>query len=242
MSKFHIAATWADAPHLTPEAQEELLQEIPPHLRAARTKGIPSLGAGAIYPLDEDEILCEPFEVPEFWPRAYGLDVGWKRTAAIWGSWDRESNTVYLYSEYYRGQAEPSIHADAIRARGMWIPGAIDPAARGRGQVDGRNLLQCYTDLGLNLTKADNAVEAGIYACWQRLSAGRMKVFRTCGNWVSEYRRYRRDEDGKIVKEDDHLMDAMRYLVMTGLDIAKVDEATFDDWDIETDRNEISGY
>lgn len=242
MSKHVTTATWDDAPHLSDEAKAELMSEIPPHLRDARTKGIPSLGAGAIYPIPESEIVCDPFEMPEFWPRCFGMDVGWNRTAAVWGAWDRESGVVYLYSEYYRGQAEPSIHADAVRTRGGWIPGAIDPASRGRGQVDGRNLLQCYMDLGLDLTRAENAVEAGLYACWQRMSAGRLKIFSTLRNWLAEYRKYRRDEDGKVVKEDDHLMDAMRYLVMTGLDIAKVNEATFEDWDIDDDRNTISGY
>ena len=29
---------------------------------------------------------------------------------------------------------------------------------------------------------------------------------------------HRRDEQGKVVKDYDHLMDAMRYLVMSGLD------------------------
>ena len=35
---------------------------------------------------------------------------------------------------------------------------------------------------------------------------------------VTEFRMYRRDKDGKIVKERDHLLDAMRYLVMSGRD------------------------
>jgi hypothetical protein len=29
-------------------------------------------------------------------------------------------------------------------------------------------------------------------------------------------RAYRRDKDGKVVKDRDHLMDAMRYLIMSG--------------------------
>lgn len=222
MSRSVVTATWDDAPHLTQTQKDELYESIPPHQRDARSKGVPSLGAGAIYPVAESEITCAPFEIPEFWPRCYGMDVGWNRTAAIWAAIDNEAQVTYLYAEHYRGQAEPSIHADAIKARGNWIPGAIDPAARGRGQKDGSKLFDEYIDLGLEITKADNAVEAGIYATWQRLSAGRIKVFRTCTNWLDEYRRYRRDESGKIVKEDDHLMDATRYLVMTGLGLATV--------------------
>ncbi len=77
-----------------------------------------------------------------------------------------------------------------------------------------------YRDLGLELTEADNAVEAGIYAVWERLSGGRLKVVRTCQSWLAEYRLYRRDEKGRIVKANDHLMDATRYVVNTGRSIA----------------------
>jgi len=37
-------------------------------------------------------------------------------------------------------------------------------------------------------------------------------------NWLREFRRYHRDDRGagKIVKRDDHLMDATRYLVVSG--------------------------
>jgi hypothetical protein len=60
-------------------------------------------------------------------------------------------------------------------------------------------------------------VESGIYDVWTMLSTGRLKVFESCKNWVSEFRRYHRDEKGKIVKKDDHLMDATRYAVKSGI-------------------------
>lgn len=75
--------------------------------------------------------------------------------------------------------------------------------------------------MGLDILPAINAREAGIYAVWQRLSGGKLKVFASLGSWRSEFRLYRRDEKGNIVKENDHLMDATRYLIMSGLDIAK---------------------
>ena len=218
MSKCVVLATWDDAPHLTQQVKDELWAALPPHEREARSRGIPSLGAGAIYPVPEEDILVADFPIPAHWVRAYGLDVGWKRTAAIWGALDRETDILYLYSEHYRGDAEPSVHAHAIRARGEWIPGVIDPAARGRSQVDGRQLLQMYTDLGLALDAADNAVESGIYQVWQRMSSGRLKVFRSLTNYLEERRLYRRDEKGRVVKERDHLQDATRYLVMSGID------------------------
>lgn len=149
------------------------------------------------------------------------MDIGWNRTAAAWFAWDRESDTLYQYGEHYRGQAEPSVHANGIRARGDWLPGVIDPASRGRSQIDGQQILQMYKDLGLDLEVANNAREAGVYQVLQRLSSGRLKVFESCQKWFEEFRLYRRDEKGQIVKENDHLMDATRYFVMSGIERAK---------------------
>jgi Terminase RNaseH-like domain len=215
-----IQAEWDDVPHLTSEQKQRLWDSIPPYQRDARSKGVPALGSGAIYPVPESDILCDSLEIPKHWPRCYAMDVGWKRTAALWGGWDRDNDTIYLYAEYYRGQAEPAVHAAAIKARGDWIPGVIDPAARGRAQLDGSRLIEQYVALGLHIDPAKNAVEAGIYAVWERLSTGRLKVVRNLNNFLAEYRIYRRDDKGAIVKDSDHLMDCARYLVMSGLDRA----------------------
>ena len=52
---------------------------------------------------------------------------------------------------------------------------------------------------------AINAVEAGIYAREQLMYSGKLKAFTSLGSWYSEFRLYRRDQQGKIVKEGDHL-------------------------------------
>jgi phage terminase large subunit-like protein len=223
-SKCVITATWDDVPHLSEDAKNKLMASIPPFQRDARSKGVPQLGAGAIYPVSENDYLVDDFAIPDHWPRAYALDVGWNKTACIWGAKDLETDTIYLYSEHYKGEAEPIIHATSIKARGDWIPGVIDPAARGRSQKDGQRLFEQYVSepLNLNLQMADNSVEAGIYAVWTRLSAGRLKVFKSLSNWRSEIRLYRRDEKGKIVKANDHILDATRYLIMSGIDRAIV--------------------
>lgn len=217
MTKAVIFQNWDETPHLSDEAKQSLLSSYSVHERDARTKGIPQLGSGAIYPVPESEIVCKPFDVPAYWPRGYGMDVGWNRTAAVWGAHDRETDVVYLYSEHYRGNAEPSIHAEAISSRGQWMHGVIDPASRGRAQHDGQQLFASYTALGLGLSLADNGREAGLLAVWQRLSTGRLRIFDTLQNWLMEYRLYRRDDKGAVVKERDHLMDATRYLVVSGI-------------------------
>lgn len=220
-AKYVVMASWDDAPHLSQKAKDLLWSSIPPFQRDARSKGIPQLGAGAIYPVPESDILVTDFEIPDFWPRGYGMDVGWNRTSAGFHVLDRENDIIYRHSEHYRGQAEPSIHAESIKARGDWLTGVVDPAARGRSQKDGQKLIDNYTDLGLNLQPAFNGVEAGLLEMWQRLSTGRYKVFRSCQNWIAEYRLYRRDEKGQVVKGFDHAMDDSRYFVMSGIEFVR---------------------
>jgi hypothetical protein len=246
MSRYAMQIQWDDVPHLNEKAKSDLLNSIPPHQRDARTKGIPVLGAGQIYPIAESAVVVDPFVLPDYWPRAYGLDADWNNTAAVWGAWDRDGDVVYLYSEHYQGQQPPSVHADAIKARGEWMAGAMDPSTHGKiSPKDGTRLSEEYLGLGLFLVPADNAVEAGIMACYQRLAAGRLKIFRTLRNLITELRIYRRDENGKVIKERDHLMDAMRYLIMTGMMNSSVAPMVDDEMQAnyaQRGRSSVTGY
>ncbi len=47
------------------------------------------------------------------------------------------------------------------------------------------------------------------------MQGGQLKIFRTLVYTLKELRLYRRDVKGKIVKQNDHLMDDMRYLLNT---------------------------
>lgn len=239
-SKYLTNMGWDETPHLSEQAKRELLDSTQPYLRDARSKGIPSLGSGAIYPIPESEVAIDPIEIPDYWPKIAGFDVGWKRTAALWSAKDRENNVLYIYGEYYRGEAEPSIHATGLKTRGSWIPFAIDPASRGRSQQDGKQLFSMYSDLGLWLIEADNSVESGLQYIWEKLSTQRIKVFSTLKNFWAEYRLYRRDEKGRIVKENDHLMDCLRYLASReNMAIRKpVDRKKF----VARSSNTVTGY
>lgn len=240
-SRALITAGWDDVPHLDEQTKKELLDETPPWLRDARSKGTPSLGAGAIYPISESKVKYDPFPIPEWWPRCFALDVGWNWTAVLWGAFELETSTMWIYGEYLAGEELPQIHASAIRARGPWIPGLIDPAANGRAQKDGEQLKVTYEQNALNLTNADNSVESGLHKCWTDLSIGRIRVASTLQRFWSEYRLYRRDENGKIVKKKDHLMDCMRYLRNSGREIAIVKPATFK-LNIPTGSGSAGGY
>jgi hypothetical protein len=163
-SRALITAGWRDVPHLDEATQAELLAETPPWLREARSLGKPSLGAGAIYPIEERRVKCDPFPIPSYWPRAYAMDVGWNWTAGLWGAWDRDTSTLYIYSEYKAGDAAATDpRSRRSRRAELGYLGIIDPAANGqRNQKDGEALKASYEGCGLKLTNAINAVEAGL--------------------------------------------------------------------------------
>ena len=214
--KWWIQAGWKDVPHLDEAEKRALVATTPTYQLQAWTEGEPVLGAGAIYPIAEAEILVPTRQVPSTWRKVFGMDVGWNKTAVVWAAENPGSGALELYDEHYQGQGEPASHAAAIRARGDWICGVIDPACQGSSQIDGRTLMNVYHQYGLRLEPAANGVEAGIVEVWNLLVSGRLKVQEHLFNWRSEFRKSHRDEKGKVVKANDHLMDATRYLVISG--------------------------
>lgn len=211
---------WDDAPHLTEESKRQMKAEYAPHEISARTTGMPSIGSGSIYPIPEREFVIDPVKggLPEHWPRVYALDPGHNRTAAVWGAWDQSEDCVYLYSEHYSSQVAVEMHAAAIKARGLNIRGVSDDSTN----VEGGTTVDLYRKHGLLVQKAQKSEkEARIHNVYSRLATGRLKVYSTLHNWLFEFRMYRRDEKGHIVKEHDHLMDATGYLIQSGLAIAR---------------------
>jgi phage terminase large subunit-like protein len=204
---------WNDVPHLGEDEKRKLLARTPPQLKKARSEGIPTVGEGLIYPVDHDNITIDDFRMPVHFKKLYGMDVGWKFTAGLWGAWDQDNDIIYIYSEYKMGEEKPVVHAKGIKLRGEWIHGEIDPAAHGRSQIDGEKLYDLYEDEGLLLYNANNAVEAGIFDIWERLTTGRLKIFKSCTGLLRELSLYHRDKKGKIVKKHDHILDSLRYLI-----------------------------
>ncbi len=221
VKSFHTFIGWKDIPYsvLSKDRREQLLATYMPHEVKARTEGIPSVGSGMVYPVEQSEFLVKPFEIPAYWRKGFALDPGYRgKTAALWGAWDEDNDIIYLYSEYYQGLAQPPAHVDAMRRRGSWIPCMIDYA--GANMEDGKRVKAAYSELmhAINeewpLFDAQKSITAGIFEVYTRLSTGRLKVFSTLHNWLNEFVQYHRDDEGKIVATPDHLMDTTRYLCM----------------------------
>lgn len=225
-SRAAVSIGWDSAPWLSEETKQELLAATPPYLRDTVSRGTPSLGLSAVYPVSLDTIMCKPEEmiaIPDHWRRVYGMDVGGK-TAAVFLAHDPDSDIVYVTAEYYSEQQPKEVVAARIRQiAGDWMPGVIDPAARQRSQTDGQRLLAEYRRLGLKLHVADNAINAGIHEVWSRLASKRCRFWPLCPKLQEEYTLYRYDDNPsnpKPIKQHDHEMDALRYGIM-GLKHAK---------------------
>ena len=206
--------TWDNVPHITTEMIEAYQNRYSPHEMKARRWGIPKMGAGAVFTTDYDDIIgVKPFQIPNHWPRAYGLDFGWSPhpTAAVWAAWDRDADVIYIYSEHRMKMELPEVHAAAIKMRGDWIKGNSETA--GTNASDGQRMIEIYRNLGLHLISAKKEKESNIFDMRSRVETGRLKVFNSCIMWREEYESLHRDENGKLVKEHDDLMDATLYLL-----------------------------
>lgn len=215
-----VVCGWDDVPHISERMKKTLLSTYSEAEKKARTTGWPGLSAGMIYPVEESEFVVDAFEIPKHFKKVFALDPGWNRTAAVWGAQDPETGIVYLYSELYRGKTEPEINAKAMLARGDWIPGVSDNAI---DLKNGKSIIDTYKENGVKhlvAAKKSNK-ERRLIETLGWLSGGRLKIFKTLQNWLWEFRQYRTDENGKIIKENDHLMNATEYLLESGLPIAR---------------------
>jgi phage terminase large subunit len=225
--KFYIQASWEDNPHLKSDEKATILNSLRPHEKEAREKGIPSIGRGLVYPVPESTIICKPCPIHAHWPKVYGIDFGWNPspTAVLFAAHDRDNDIVYIYNEYSDTEKTPSQHVYQLRNLGFDLKkliGVYDPAGKISAQKDGENLITLYRRAGaIYLSKADNSKEKGLMTVLERMQKGGLKIFNTCHKTLKELRMYARDETGIAKKENDHFMDCMRYIIMSGLPIAR---------------------
>lgn len=229
-----VNMTIEDAAHIPEAERARIIASFPAHEREARTKGIPILGSGRIFPVAEEDITCEAFAIPPHWVHIGGIDFGWDHpTAAVHLAWDRDTDTVYVTATHRQREAVPLLHATALKSWGPF-PWAWPHDGLQHDKGSGEQLAEQYRAHGLNMLPeritfpdGSNGVEAGLMDMLDRMLTGRLRVFSHLADWFDEYRLYHR-KDGKIVKEFDDLMSATRYGLM-GLRFAKLlkEESTY---------------
>lgn len=210
-----------DALHYTDEDRQRIIASYPAHEREARTKGVPSLGSGRIFPVSEENIICDPFNVPKHWAIIGGVDFGYDHPfGAVKCAWDRDADVWYVVANYRERETTPIIHAAALRPWGQRLQFAWPHDGLQHDKGSGEQLAEQYRKQGLlflperaTFNDGTNGVEAGLLDMLQRMQTGRWKVFSGCREWLEEFRMYHR-KDGKIVKERDDVISASRYALM----------------------------
>jgi hypothetical protein len=202
-------------------SRTRIVASYSPHEREARTKGVPILGSGRIFPVPEASITCEQLDFPAHWPRIGGMDFGWDHPfAAVELVWDRDSDTVYVSRAYRLRESTPIMHAAALKPWGK-LPWAWPRDGR-RETLEGAGvaLAKQYTAQGLDMLyqhaqfqDGSVSVEAGLMEMLDRMQTGRFKVFKHLNDWFEEFRLFHR-KDGRVVKEGDDLLAASRYALM----------------------------
>lgn len=220
----HINVGMDDCPHITKQDKEKMLSRWPEHERETRAQGKPMLGAGAVYPVPDEWIHCEPFSIPPHYRRLVGIDFGIDHPfVAVWIAYDADSDVIYVTDLYEQKGATPPEHATAIKSRGRWLPVSWphDGAIRDKGS--GVALAEQYREHDLNMLHVsaryddDRAgaqpTEPVLQDILERMRTGRFKVFNHLERWFAQKRMYHR-KDGRVVRVNDDIMAATNYAVM----------------------------
>lgn len=216
-----INMTIDDALHIPAEERERIIASFPAHERKARAKGIPILGSGLIFPVDEDHIKTDPFPIPKHFARIAGIDFGWDHpSAGAEIAWDRDQDIIYITKAHRAREQTPLLFAGAVRPWGDKLPWAWPHDGLQHDKGSGDQLAEQYRKQGMNMLweratfeDGTNGVEAGIMEMLDRMQTGRLKVFSNLNEFFEEIRLYHR-KDGRIVKEGDDLISAVRYAIM----------------------------
>lgn len=143
--------------------------------------------------------------------RLVGIDWGYTNPTAIYLLQKDTDRHYWISSEYYRtGRTTEEIIEYAKSLRGnKYYP---DPAEPDRLEIARR--------AGLNVREVSKDVEAGINAVRDLLKQSRLHIHSSCVNLISEFETYRypdkkpeKNEPEEPIKENDHGLDAVRYVL-----------------------------
>lgn len=221
-AQFYMQKGWDDAPHLSPKAKEDLLSSFPAHQRDMRTKGVPMLGHGRIYDIAEEDVTVDPFTIPPHWHVIDGMDFGWDHPQAqVQLVEDRDNETFYLTRAWKQSRISPIEAWGATKNWSAGVPTAwpLDGLQTEKGS--GKQQKAYYNEAGFKMLPdfatwpdGSNGVEAGLYEIRDLMMKGKFKVFAGLRDLFNEFLQYHRDENGRIAKTGDDLLDAMRYAYM----------------------------
>lgn len=224
------SASWNDAPHLEEADKERLRSSYRAHERDARTQGIPMMGEGAVFPISDQDIRVEAFQVPVHFARIKGCDFGIDHPAAgAELAIDRDQDIVYLIDCYRKANELAPYHAAWFNKSNKTVPVAWPHDGMNREKAGGKILVDAYRDHGVNMLSKSarypkmpgelepkggpQPVEPIVDEVLEMMATGRFKVFSHLSEFFEEKRSYHR-KNGQIVARRDDILKATFYAVM----------------------------
>lgn len=219
-----------DALHYSPEDIIKIAATYPEYERKARVEGKPQLGEGAVFPYDfsSPDIVIDLPERLRWWIYLGGIDFGGAgegahHTAAVEIGWDRESDKVIVLREHRVKGVTTPLFASTLRhwnERESRLPFSWPHDGMQHDRQSGIRLAHAYEEEGLFMLQQPAEYEDGgrgledsVGEINDRLATGRLQIVRHCTGLLEEMESYRR-EKGRIVKEHDDLISALRYALM----------------------------
>jgi len=217
---FYMHCSWADNPSMTEEEKTRLRQGTPEYLLDAREHGIPIFGVGKVFRMKEETVVIPAFEIPSHFALVYGVDPAATQDG-LWGAvllaYDRDNDIVYVIKDYKKnGITRVEHHDNLSHIFPDWVMGICDPGGGGEDQQTRESAVDFLRNKGRTIiiaNKAKGKKEARIDDIEIRCRSSKFKIFETCVHYLDEWRRYSRDENGKIIKENDHTLDASFYAI-----------------------------
>lgn len=217
-----------DALHYDEGSRDRLIASYPRHVRRARAMGLPAIGEGAVYPIEDEFISVPAFEIPPHWMEIGGLDFGWDHpTAGARLVFDRESETCFVTDIYRKRQETPLHHAEKLKGWGTHLPFAWGLEGQQTKLSDNpEKQWKIFRKHGLKMltthaTFDDGGVglEQGVQMILEEMQTGKFKVFEHLTDFFEEknsYHRHKNDDDkvAQIKPVHDDILDAVRYARM----------------------------
>lgn len=177
-----------------------------------------------------DVHVCEPFKIPNNWPKFRACDWGYSSLAVVlWMAVDYDNN-IYVYREYTDKLKTADVFAENVRSREYDERiryGVLDSSVWAKRGEMGETPADTMTRYGLNWMPADRSPgsrKAGKMMIHKYLQVNeetgqpRIKIFNTCKELIAELSNLPLDEkDPEDVDTDapDHAYDALRYGLMS---------------------------
>lgn len=213
-----------DNPYLPKSVKENLKREYAGTVYYDRyILGKWVLAEGLVYPFFYEAEHCYNKLPDGYYDWYVSVDYGTQNPCAmlLWAV-DMYNQTAYLEKEYYydgrnsRKQKTDSDYYEDLEelCRGKEIENIIiDPSAASfKAEIWKHGYFSCMN--------AKNDVLAGIRYTASCLKAGAIKINKLCKNTIAEFKAYSWDSksrEDKVIKENDHSMDAVRYMAHTVL-------------------------